>query len=284
MAAFVAKAEELGFAYIEANAWLSPGMLAQLLATGVPISSIHAPCPNVLSSTGNPAGALSLSSLDASERSEAVSFTRQAIDLAADVKARAVVLHMGEAPIDPRLEDRLRRLHREGQARTAEYDRAATELVRRRNALVLPYLEAAGESLRELSKHSRQKGIILGIETRFHLHEIPNIDEAAQLLEEVPEDAAGYWHDVGHAEVQQRLGLNAHEEWLSRFQHRMVGIHLHDIVGICDHHAPGAGDIDWSMIAGYIPAGIVKVCEIGEWNEEEQVQGVVGFLHEAGIV
>jgi len=125
---------------------------------------------------------------------------------------------------------------------------------------------------------------MLGLETRFHLHEIPNMDEMAELLNEVSESPVGYWHDVGHAEVQQQLGFSLHEEWLSRFKDRMVGIHLHDILGISDHHAPGKGDMNWEMVAKYLPPGIVKVCEIGEWNDEEQMQGVVNLLQKKGIV
>jgi hypothetical protein len=38
------------------------------------------------------------------------------------------------------------------------------------------------------------------------------------------------------------------------------------------------------MIAKYLPQAIVKVCEIGEWNDEEQMQGVVKFLQKKGIL
>jgi sugar phosphate isomerase/epimerase len=64
----------------------------------------------------------------------------------------------------------------------------------------------------------------------------------------------------------------------------MVGIHLHDIRGIPDHQAPGEGNVHWEMIAKYLPQAIVKVCEIGEWNDEEQMQGVVKFLQKKGIL
>lgn len=284
MAGFAAKAKESGFTHIEANASISPRMLSELLKTTIPISSIHAPCPTVLSSRGIPISSLSLSSLDESERMEAISFTRQTIDLAASVKAKAVVLHMGEVPIDLSLQDRLYKLHDGGYAQTKEYSQAKQELFYQRTSQALHYLDAAKKSLQELSAYSRQKGIILGLETRFHPHEIPNIDEMAELLNEASESLVGYWHDVGHAAVQQQLGLSLHEEWLSRFEDRLVGIHLHDVLGISDHHAPGKGNMNWDMVAKYLPSGIVKVCEIGEWNDEEQMQGVVEFLQKKGIV
>ena len=284
MAGFAAKARELGFTHIEANTSISPRMLNELLKTTVTISSIHSPCPAVLSSRRIPISSISLSSLDESERMEAVSFTQKTIDLAANVSARAIVLHMGEVPIDLSLQDRLYKLHDGGYSQTKEYKQTKEELIYQRISQAPPYLDAARKSLQELRKYSQQRGIMLGLETRFHLNEIPNMDEMAELLNEISESMVGYWHDVGHAEVQQRLGFSLHEEWLSRFKNRIVGIHLHDIRGISDHQAPGKGNMDWEMVAKYLPAGIVKVCEIGEWNDEEQIEGVVKFLQKKGIL
>jgi sugar phosphate isomerase/epimerase len=284
MAGFAAKARELGFTHIEANTSISPRMLSELLNTLVPISSIHSPCPAVLSSRGIPVSSLSLSSLDESERMEAVSFTKKTIDLAANVSAKAIVLHMGEVPIDLSLQDRLYKLYDGSHAQTKEYSQAKEKLIYQRISQAPPYLDAARKSLQELSEYSWQKGIMLGLETRFHLNEIPNMDEMTELLNEVSESLVGYWHDVGHAEVQQQLGFSLHEEWLSRFKDRIVGIHLHDIRGISDHHAPGKGNMNWEMVAKYLPPGIVKVCEIGEWNDEEQIHGVVKFLQKKGII
>jgi sugar phosphate isomerase/epimerase len=284
MAGFAARVRELGFTHIEPNALVSPRMLNELLKTTVPISSIHSPCPAVLSSKGSPVSSLSLSSLDMSERMEAVSFTKRTIDLAANVSARAIVLHMGEVPIDLSLQERLYRLRDGGYNQTEEYRQVKESLVQQRLSLARPYVDAARKSLQELSRYSRQKGIMLGLETRFHFSEIPNMDEMAGPLDKVSERLAGYWHDVGHAEVQQQLGFSFHEEWLSRFKDRMVGIHLHDVRGISDHHAPGNGNMNWEMIAKHLPQGIVRVCEIGEWSDEGQMQGVVKFLQKKGIL
>ena len=284
MAEFTAKAKELGFTHIEANASISPRMLSELIETTVSISSIHSPCPAVSSSRGIPVTRLYLSSLDESERTEAISFTKKTIDLASNVSAKAIVLHMGEVPIDLSLQDRLYTLCAKSHTQSKEYIQTKEEFVYQRISRVRPYLDAARKSLQELSEYSRQKGIMLGLETRFHFNEIPNMDEMAELLNEISESLVGYWHDVGHAEVQQQLGFSLHEEWLSQFKDRMVGIHLHDILGISDHQAPGKGDIDWEMVAKYLPPGIIKVCEIGEWNDEEQMQGVVNLLHKKGIL
>ena len=135
MAEFAAKLRELGFTHVEPNRLVSPRMLAELLKTGIPISSIHSPCPTVLSSKRTDVDRLSLSSLDMSERMEAVSFAKKTIDLAASVNARAIILHMGEVPIDLSLQDRLHKLNDAGHAQTKEYRQIKDRLVHQRASL-----------------------------------------------------------------------------------------------------------------------------------------------------
>ena len=284
MAEFAAMTKEFGFSHVEINASVSPQGLSELVETSIPISSIHSPSPAVLSSRGVPVADLSLSSLEAKQREEAVSFAKKTIDLASQVGARAVVLHMGEVPIDLSLDHELRRLYQQNLTQTEKYNEVRRGLTHQRISKAPPYLEAARKSLEELSEYTRDKGIMLGVETRFYFHEMPNIDEMEELLRQVEGGLVGYWHDVGHAEVNQRLGFTSHEEWLSRFRDRMIGIHLHDVLGIRDHRPPGKGDVNWNMVAEYVPQEALKVCEIAEWNEAEQIRGVVDFLQKQGIL
>jgi len=284
MAEFVAKAKKLGFTHVEANASISPQKLDELIKTAVPISSIHSPCPAALSSKGIPVANLSLSSLEESEREEAISFAKKTIDLASSIGAEAVVLHMGEVPVDLSLEDKLHQLYNENSTGTKEYTQVKEQLIYQRVSKAPPYLEAAKKSLEELSKHSQKQNMMLGLETRFYFYEMPDIDEMAEFLSEAEGRLIGYWHDVGHAEVNQRLGFTSHEDWLLRFSHKIIGVHLHDVLGISDHRPPDKGNVDWKMVGKYLARQAIKVCEIAEWNEEEDIQGVVGFLQGKGLL
>jgi sugar phosphate isomerase/epimerase len=125
---------------------------------------------------------------------------------------------------------------------------------------------------------------MLGLENRVYFREIPNINEMAELLNRVEGSLVGYWHDVGHAEVQQRLGFTPHEEWLIKFGGRMIGIHLHDVNGVSDHRVPGRGDVDWGMIAKYLPQEAIRTCEINQRNEEELVKEAIPFLRKVEIL
>src|SRR5206468_2744054 len=118
-------------------------------------------------------------------------------------------------------------------------------LVARRAAAAEAHVEVARRSLRELVAAASPHGIVLGIENRYHYHEIPLPEEYDAVLEGIDLERAGYWHDVGHAEVLHRLGLVDRHAWLSCNADRCVGAHVHDVRGIGDHRAPGDGDVSW---------------------------------------
>lgn len=64
----------------------------------------------------------------------------------------------------------------------------------------------------------------------------------------------------------------------------MAGIQSHHIRGISDHQARGTGDLNWELIAKYLAQRIVGVWQIGEWNDEEQIKGVIKFLQKKAIL
>jgi sugar phosphate isomerase/epimerase len=94
----------------------------------------------------------------------------------------------------------------------------------------------------------------------------------------------GYWHDVGHAEVQWRLGYVDKRAWLDALAPRTLGCHLHDVDGIGDHRAPGRGDVEWEYLARGLPAGALRVFEINQHQPDEAVAGAIAFLRERGVV
>lgn len=286
---FVQDVREFGFTHVELNSILTPEKLNELLKLGIKVSSIHCPCPVTTSHLGIPAASLQLSSLDEAERREALRFARATIELASQVGAKGMVVHAGQVEIDSHLEDRLHQLynhcHREhSEATSKEFKTVRQQLIQQRASHARPYFEAAKRSLIELTDFAQGREIKLGIETRFYFCEIPRPEEMEQLLQELPSNLVGYWHDVGHAEVNSRLGFAPHKVWFEKFKPRMIGIHLHDVRGIRDHCAPGTGSLDWDLLAHNLPPSIIKVCEIGEWNPPGACARALPFLKSHGIL
>ncbi|MCI0777301.1 MAG: hypothetical protein J4N95_03905, partial [Chloroflexi bacterium] len=118
----------------------------------------------------------------------------------------------------------------------------------------------------------------------LHYHEFPLPQEALELCADYPVELVGYWHDVGHAEVQARLGYVDKRAWLDTNKERTLGCHLHDVDGLGDHRAPGNGDVEWDYIAEGLPAGALRVFEINQRQPDEDVAGAIAFLRERGVV
>jgi sugar phosphate isomerase/epimerase len=282
---FSCDAASWGYTAIEANAYVtSVDMLERLAAGPLPLLSLHNPIPNERSSLGIKSYDLNLASLNEDERVEAVSFVKQSILNAARLGARAVVLHMGHAPLGKAMQRQLHDMWHDDMMGTEEYRALQNQIPAIRAKTERQHLDRALQTLRDIEPLARDNGVMLGIETRHNVHELPNIDEAIVMLEETDPDVVGYWHDTGHAATHQRLGYAIHEDWLARYSDRLIGIHLHDLNQDRDHQCPGNGEIDWEMIARYLPETAIRVCELGEWNSPEGVQRTPTVLKDKDII
>ncbi len=147
-----------------------------------------------------------------------------------------------------------------------------------------PYLESVRKSLRELLEYARPLGVRLGIENRYHYSDIPTQDEMEGILAMAGPDQLGFIYDVGHAQTQDRLGFYPHEQWLKRYASRMIGTHIHDVIGIHDHRAPGLGEVDFQMVAGYLPKDAFRTIEVLSFNTPEQIKAGMQILVDTGCV
>lgn len=281
---FSRAAQSWGFTAVEANAFVKTAEMLERLAQGpLPIHSLHNPIPNGPSALGVSSYDLNLCALDETERREAIRFARATIEHAARLNARAVVLHMGHVPVDRETERLLHDLWHEGKTATQEYLDVQWSIPERRSRTASQHVARAVETVQELEKLARTVGVLLGIETRHNLHEVPNVDEMAVVLAESDPAVVGYWHDTGHAGTHERLGFTTQAEWLKRYANRMIGIHLHDINVERDHQCPGNGSIDWALVARHVPESALRVCEIGEWNGPECLSGCPSFMTHLGL-
>lgn len=286
MARFVEIARSAGYDAIEVSHATPEGPFESLMKTpGVRLSSIHAPAPLVVDGSGRRNSSLNLASLDEDERRLAIAHTKRSVDLAAEAGARYVVVHLGSVGGEMFEEERrLRRLYDSGVRDGEEVAALRQRCIERRAMMAPAYLERAQWTLDELVTYASARGIVIGLENRLHYHEIPQVDEVSELLAPYPLDVAGYWHDIGHAEVQSRLGLVDCHAWLGQHRSRVIGAHLHDVDGLADHRAPGRGTVDWSYIADGLPAEAIRVFEIDQRQPEESLAAAVRYLEERCVL
>lgn len=278
---FFRQASALGFTQFELNHAVDSAMLKGM--NGYRIVSVHEPCPADVS-----VGELNkrdwlISSTHEANRRAGVNAIKRSIDLAQKFGASLVIVHPGKVDIDTALDNQMRELFRQARAHTPEFTRMREQYVAMRAARAPLNLSAVRHSIIELAEYAGERAIKLGLENRYHYHEFPLPDELDALLN-LSFKNVGFWYDVGHAETLDQLGFFPHEEWLRRFSAKIIGAHLHDVVGIDDHHAAGSGQVDWAMVARYLPADAHRTCEFQNFNSPEQVRAGAQWLIEKGLV
>jgi sugar phosphate isomerase/epimerase len=273
-----------GFARIELNHKVTSAMLAGIDLSRYQFSSIHEPCPADISEDELKKRDWLISSTDEACRAEGVKAMKRSIDLAYKLGALAIVIHAGHPTPDKSRENKLRALIESGRRESDEYRDIQEQMIRTRAEVVGAPFEALKKSVTELLAYAQPLGICLGLENRYHYMEFPSPDELEILFNLAGPDRIGFIYDVGHAQTLDRLGFYPYEEWLKRFSSRIIGTHLHDVVGTTDHLAAGLGEVDFDMVAKYLPADAFRTCEFQESNTPEQVKAGLKFLVEHGCI
>lgn len=260
-----------------------PVLRSSLRRIGVPVTSVHNffPLPLDHLKTGGGGDLFSLSDTRREEREEAVKRTLQTIDQAHDLEAEAVVLHCGRVAMAAETR-RLYDWFREEGLLSEVSRQWLLNKVKERDRRKPAHLDALCFSLEKLIRAADGRHLRLGLETRYHYHELPGPDDFHCLLQKFDGAPLGYWHDTGHAHANEQLGLVANGDLLKNLSDRLVGIHLHDADGLEDHLPPGQGRIDFQTLAPHLTAGVPAVLELRPGTPVAAVQA--GLAHLAACV
>ena len=286
-AAFVRFAAEAGYDAIEISHSTREDKLRQIIDCGLlPITSVHQPAPWLRHADGRGNSHCNLAAVDPAEQKAATDYAVESIRWAAQIGVDRLVVHLGQVGEEAEMfpdELEMRRMYDSGRAEEPGFAKLREEAIAKRRSQREPYLAAAKSALAALVRAAEPHGIAIGLENRYHYHEIPLVDEYDELLQGYSLEQAGYWHDVGHAEVLDRLGFVDKRAWLDAHSKRTIGAHLHDVLGIGDHRSPGDGDVDWD----YIVAGLQHLprytLEINQHQPDARVLGAPAFLEHVGL-
>ncbi len=247
---------------------------------GMEVVSVHSFCPAPDDETTgrHPSSHYRISSLNEREREKAVFWTAGSVDTAVRSGAGCVVIHAGMVEPVEQEARKLIALYREGRKDSPEFEEHREAFRRSRKKERGPYLQAVERSLSEILDYAQKQEIAVGLETRYYPFEIPDFEEIGELLERFKGKGLYYWHDVGHAEVTGRLGLHPHVDFLESYGERMIGVHLHGVRDLRDHHAPFVGDFDLASLLHYFEKVRFRVIEAHYEADKEQLARAVRKL------
>jgi sugar phosphate isomerase/epimerase len=265
--ALLAALEEFDIAGIELEYRISEKVFHQmkplLMRFRLKVVSVHNffPIPGVIK-TGKGAGDLFLlSHPDREERLNAVKWTLRTIEHAHELESDVVVLHCGRVEMEPGI-GKLHEFYRSGQIESDEAQAFIAKMIDYRNCKKPRHIDALLFSLDRLIRAAERYHVILALENRYHYHELPGTDDFLTIFNELDGAPLGYWHDTGHAHVNEVLSMGKTDTLLNMNRDRLVGVHLHDAIGLDDHLPPGTGDIDFPKILTGLKPDAIKVIEL----------------------
>lgn len=272
----------LGFDHVELSHGvrisLVPGILKAVQEGVAKVSSVHNFCPLPTGITAAAPNLFLPSAADSRERDQWARHTKRTIDFAAQVGARAVVLHLGNAEFfwfhPGRKLRTYARKHPDVAVATDKEFRAVLDKALARMRKGMPeYWERTKAGIESILPHAAEKGVKLGIENREKFEELPLDAEFPEYLKSLSvQGVAGYWHDTGHAQIKQQMGLIDHAHQLEENAATTLGFHIHDTDAAGRDHQPlGAGSIDFAMVSKFIKPDHVVVLELSPRASAEDV-------------
>lgn len=286
--AMLREIRDLGFSYAELSHGirlsLVPGILEAVDAREIRISTLHNFCPLPVGVNHAAPNLFKFSAADRRERESARKHTLKTFEFAQRVGAKLVVLHTGDADLsglfsNPDYTEKLEKWVEAGHRESPKYAKLLAEIEERRERRKGPSMERAAEMIRELAEHAGRRGLRLGIENREAVEEIPFDHDLAFFIGDMPDNVC-YWHDCGHAQIKEILGLipgNAMQ--VESLSHRLAGFHVHDVAPPCkDHCPPGSGSVDFAAIAPHVTPEHIKVLELAPGLPVEEVRRGFDFI------
>lgn len=253
---------ELGFTHVELShgvrITLVPGIMKAVEEKVVKIGSTHNFCPLPTGITQAAPNLFEPSSGDVRERDQWLRQTKRSIEFAAQMNARVLVVHLGSVKFP--LSDPGEKLEAYQEAHPGvdlvsdpNYVKLLEAAVARMRKRMPSYWARVRESIEEVRAFAAERGVALGLENRERFEELPMDADFENLIYGVSEpNTVGYWHDCGHAELKQRLGLLRQKEHLEKHAGRLIGFHLHDVDKAGHDHRPiGSGTVDFKTISSF---------------------------------
>ncbi len=233
----------------------------------VDIDSVHAYCPVPIEAPHGYPELYLLASLDEDERVMARIMIENTLNFAADMGAKAVVLHAGRIFLKSLFSSMntytlADAIGAEGGNDGERYCKLLAKAVKRRQSRVQKYYDGFCLSLETLLPEFEKRGVTLALENLPSIEAFPDMREMMMLKERFDTPTLAYWHDIGHGQVREFFGWERHVEVVETLLPVTQGIHIHDAQPLLDDHLPpGAGEVAFDMLRGYADDRIIKVFE-----------------------
>ena len=247
--------------------------------TGIEITSLISGC---LKPLGEKMASHYLASTDDDEREQALNSVRRHIHMARRLGSNKVVLRCNSV-IDRKLNEETRALEARAEAEgpgeeLAEEVQSHVKRVQKKGQRQLDHL---CRSLHKLLKEF--PGLTLAVEPGIQVDDLLSFEAMGWVLDDLHKHGLAYWHDVGRIHRRAQYGLPGQGAWLDAFAARMIGVHLQDAADGEIEMPPGRGQVDFKLLAEYLPADAARVLEVNPRHGRAELLASVQYLVDLGF-
>jgi sugar phosphate isomerase/epimerase len=220
-----------------------------------------------------------LASTKDGERQLARTAVQQAVGVARQVGCPRLVLDVGVVPVfgEVDAEDL-------GDPQTAWTKDQVGALVARRNAGRIAALERVCRELFDLTKSFPD--MEFSVTQSRSLRAVLDVETLRLVVEDLGSRRLGYWHDAALCARRQQVLGEAQGEWLEAFGNRLKGMSLGDSSQDGLYLPPGAGGVDYALLASYVPrtgAPLPVVLELDASVPPGELAGMRSCLDKHGL-
>ncbi|MBX3463533.1 MAG: hypothetical protein KF830_10205 [Planctomycetes bacterium] len=115
---------------------------------------------------------------------------------------------------------------------------------------------------------------------------VADVAALRDLYEDLGSLKIGYWHDAAVCARRQQVLGEPQGEWLETFGNRCAGIGLGDASPDGLYLVPGAGGVDYALLASYVPrsgAALPVVLDLDPAVPASELPGIRSFLAKHGL-
>ncbi len=269
---------ELGF---DTRIDLVAGIRACVASGKIKVESVHNFCPVPMTAMHPGPEIYTMADPDPRVRVSAVTHTTNTIRFAAELGAKFVVCHAGNVAMD-HFSTTLWDMSAAGRQFTPQFEKQKMKMQMERDKRVPKQIQYLEEGIAKLLPVLDETGVALCFENLPSWESIPTEMELEALLKKFNTPRIRYWHDIGHGQIRQNMGLINQERWLERLSPWLSGMHVHDVVPpAMDHAMPPLGQIDFKRLKKFADMDIVLVIEPSSRTPRDHIETGVKFLKDA---
>jgi len=152
----------------------------------------------------------------------------------------------------------------------------------RREKRVGQHLDSLFRGLERLVPVCAEHKVRLAIEILPTWEAIPTEAEIKPIIDRFGKEHLCYWHDIGHAQIRENLGLSNHRQALFDAADYLGGFHVHDVKPPAqDHCMPPKGMIEFPAFKEVAERDVLRVLEPRSNVTPDEIQRGLAIIRDS---